>query len=56
MLGEFKEALASYDRAMKIDPKEGDTHYRRGLALQKLNRDAEADKSFARAKELGYKP
>lgn len=56
LLAEYKEALASYDRALKHDPEEGASHYRRGLALQELQRESEAKTAFARATALGFKP
>ena len=49
---EFDEALASYDRAIELEPNNTDAYSNRGLTLHKLNRLNEALASYDRAIKL----
>ena len=53
-LRRFDEALASYDRALTLQPNEADVLNNRGLALDKLKRHDEALASCSRA--IGLRP
>ncbi len=56
--GRYDEAVKAYDEAIELYPMKpmgAETWYRKGIALKALGRQAEADASDARAKELGYK-
>ena len=51
-LGRFEEAIASYNRALEIDPTDAATHYNMGVALDDLGRPEEAIASYRRALEI----
>ncbi|MDP3940427.1 MAG: tetratricopeptide repeat protein [Deltaproteobacteria bacterium] len=50
--GNYRKALAEFDKVVKQLPDDADIHYRRGLVLEKLGRDADAGAAFARAAEM----
>ena len=50
--GEFEQALASYDRALELDPQDANTWGNRGIALANLGRYEEAVASYDRSLEL----
>ena len=52
--GELQEALANLDSALKQDypDEKGSLHYQLGTVLRRLGRAAEAERAFAKAKEL----
>jgi len=54
--GKYEEAKELLNKAVAIDPKNGEIHYVMGLALGYLDKYEDADKEFKKAKELGYKP
>ncbi len=45
-LGKFDSALASYDRAIAIDPANADAHFNRGIVLERLRRTDSALASY----------
>ncbi len=45
----FDDALAEYDTAVKLKPDAADTHYRRGLLLDRMERHADAVEAFENA-------
>jgi CHAT domain-containing protein/ribosomal protein S16 len=51
-LGRYDEAIASYDRAIEIQPDLHQAWYNRGFALNNLERDDEAIASYNRAIEI----
>jgi tetratricopeptide (TPR) repeat protein len=56
--GKYDEAVKAYDKAIEqypLDAMGAQAWYKKGLALKALGRQAEADASNVRAKELGYK-
>ena len=53
--GRDKQALARFDGAVKLNPKEPLFLYFRGLTLKRLNRDAEATSDIQRAVSLDVK-
>jgi tetratricopeptide (TPR) repeat protein len=52
--GRYVDAVNCYDRAIDIDPKLAKAWYNKGLALQKLSREKEAQVAFIMAMELGH--
>ena len=48
----MREAVADFDRALKLDPNRAATWAYRGLALLLQGKDAEAERDFARCLEL----
>jgi Flp pilus assembly protein TadD len=51
-LGRPEEAIASFRRALEIDPTDAATHYNMGVALNNLGRPEEAIASYRRALEI----
>ncbi|QGM45152.1 tetratricopeptide repeat-containing sulfotransferase family protein [Methylocystis heyeri] len=51
-LGQFENALASYDQSLALAPDQPDVHHRRGAALAALRRTGEAIASFDQALRL----
>lgn len=47
--------IADLNETIRLDPKDADAYYYRGLAYQKKGDKAKADTDFAQAKKLGYK-
>jgi len=52
--GPYVDAIKCYDRAIDIQPNLAKAWYNKGLALQKLSREKEAQVAFVTAMELGY--
>ncbi len=53
-LGRGAAAQAHFERALALDPADGDTHYNHGVALQMQKRHADAARAYQRA--LAFKP
>ena len=53
-LGRNDEALDVFEGAIDIYPPEGKLWYKKGMALEALDRESEAQTSFYMAKKLGY--
>jgi tetratricopeptide (TPR) repeat protein len=41
-LGRFEDAIASYDRALRMDPGDADAWFNKGTTLTKMGKHAEA--------------
>jgi tetratricopeptide (TPR) repeat protein len=54
-LGLYHDAIADYDKAIRIDPQSALAWNHKGLALKKLGQYSDASNAFAKAKELGLK-
>jgi len=52
----YEEAMDLLERAVKLDPENGEIHYFLGVALSYLDKYDEGQKKFEMAKELGYEP
>ena len=53
-MGRYEDALATYEKAIEVDPNVPGLWYYKGLALWALGRGSEAEEAFARATEMGY--
>ena len=53
--GKFAEAAAEYAKVIKADPENGTAYLRTGMALSRINKEAEAVAAFEKAMELGEK-
>ena len=47
-------AIQEYDEAIRLERQDADAYYKRGLAHEALGKTIEAEREFAKAKELGY--
>lgn len=56
MTGDNAGALIALDAAVNLNPALGQAHYLRGLALQAMGRNNDAQPAFVRAADLGYWP
>lgn len=56
MTGDSSAAVNALDTATELDPTLGAAHYYRGLALQAVGRQDDAQQAFVRAADLGYRP
>lgn len=55
--GKYDEAVKAYDNAIEqypLEPMGAQTWYKKGLALEVLGRQAEAEAAYSKARELGY--
>jgi tetratricopeptide (TPR) repeat protein len=50
--GQYKEAIASYDKALQIDPEDADAWFDKGETLKKMKKHTEAKKCFEKATNL----
>lgn len=53
--GEYQKALDTANKAIKLEPENGEAHYILGLAQGYNNQLYESEKSFVKAEELGFK-
>ena len=47
-------ALAAYEQAIQLAPREAILHYYKGQALEQLGRITEAERAYEDARQLGY--
>ncbi len=50
--GNYRKAIVDLDKALRLAPEDPDSHYRRGITLEKLGRDDEAREAFGHAARL----
>ena len=55
MLEQWDEAIAAYNKAIEISPKDAVSYNNRGFAYNKLGEYSKADADIKKAKELGFK-
>ena len=53
-LKRYEEAITAYDQAIHLDPNNTFAYNNKGLALQQLGKNKEAQQAYKRAKQLGY--
>jgi Flp pilus assembly protein TadD len=51
----YPEALAALQHAAKLDPTQPDAHFRLGRLYQAMGQSADADREFAKVRELHQK-
>ena len=54
-IGQYEKAISDYNKTIDIEPNFPEPFIKKGEALEKLGRDAEAKKCFDVARSLGYK-
>ncbi len=54
-LEKYDSAIKCYEQAIKLNQSYADAWYNKGIASKKLGFDVEANASFSRARDLGYK-
>ena len=52
--GLYERAIQEYDEAIRLERNHLEAYYKRGLAYEALGKTIEAERDFAKAKELGY--
>ena len=52
-VGNLRSAVQDFTTAINLDPQYTDAYFNRGLAYRKLGQQEQADRDFAKAKELG---
>jgi Flp pilus assembly protein TadD len=50
--GKYDEAIKAFDKAIEINPQDAGPWFDKGVTLQKLGHNTEADAAFVRVKEL----
>jgi Flp pilus assembly protein TadD len=55
LLGKNDEAIRDFDKAIEINKNDGEAWYGKGIGLQRLHRDSEAESALIKAKDLGCK-
>ena len=53
---EYDNAIAGWTEAIRLNPKDAEAYYRRGVAYSAQGEKSKAEADFAEAKRLGYKP
>ena len=53
-LGQHERAIQDLNEAIRLDPQDAIVHLNRGVAYRAMGKSAEAERDFAKAKELGY--
>jgi hypothetical protein len=51
-LGRYDDAILSFEKVIEINPKYAEAWYGKGITLQALNLNVEANEAFSKAKEL----
>jgi tetratricopeptide (TPR) repeat protein len=54
LTNKYDQGIENFTKALKIEAKDGETLYLRGMCYKKLNRLYEACEDFAESKKLGY--
>ena len=54
--GDYEKAIEQYNEAIRLNPQDADTYHNRSVAYRLIGKSVEAERDFAKAKELGYDP
>ena len=55
-LGQFERAIEDFDEALRLNPQYAEAYYHRGAGYGSIGKSIEAERDFAKAKDLGYPP
>ena len=53
-LGQYERAIEDLNEAIRLDPQYAKAYFNRGVIYERLGKSTEAERNFAKAKELGY--
>ena len=54
-MSDYDRKIQNYDEAIRLDPQDAKSYYDRGYAYRGLGgQNEQAERDFAKAKELGY--
>jgi Flp pilus assembly protein TadD len=54
-LKRYEKALTAYEQAIRLDPNSARAYHEKGVVLEALGMEKEAQKAHQRARELGYR-
>jgi len=52
-LGNYKEAIRSYDKALELNPDDAQTIYEKAISLNNLGKHKNAEKLVSKARDMG---
>jgi Flp pilus assembly protein TadD len=52
-LGDYKEAIKSYDKALELNPDDAQIIYEKAISLSNLGKNKDAEKLVSKAREMG---
>ena len=50
---QYEQAIQDLDEAIRLNPEDGRAYYNRGISYEEMGKTKEAERDFAKAKELG---
>ena len=56
IINQYEQAIQDYDEGIRLNLQDAKAYYSRGLAYERIGKTIEAERDFAKAKELGYDP
>ncbi len=52
-LGNYKEAIKSYDKALELNPDDAQIIYEKAISLNNLGKNKDAEKLVSKARDMG---